>query len=52
MNNGVVKHKGGEAFYSMHHNIENSSLEFKNKLDAKVEITVERWIPCWRANAR
>ena len=33
--------KGGEVFYSMQKNIENSSLEFKNKLDAKVEIIVE-----------
>jgi len=33
--------KGGEVFYSMQKNIENSSLEFKNKLDAKVEITIE-----------
>lgn len=33
--------KGGEVFYSMQYNIENSSLEFKNKLDNKVEVTVE-----------
>ena len=33
--------KGGEALYSMQHNIENSSLEFKNRLDNKVEVTVE-----------
>lgn len=33
--------KGGEVFYSMQKNIENSSLEFKNKLDTKVEVTVE-----------
>ena len=33
--------KGGEVFYSMQYNIENSSLEFNNKLDAKVEITIE-----------
>jgi hypothetical protein len=33
--------KGGEVFYSMQKNIENSSLEFNNKLDAKVEVTVE-----------
>ena len=33
--------KGGEVFYSMQKNIETSSLEFKNKLDAKVEVTVE-----------
>lgn len=33
--------KGGEVLYSMQHNIETSSLEFKNKLDYKVEVTVE-----------
>ncbi|MCC4211348.1 hypothetical protein [Leeuwenhoekiella parthenopeia] len=33
--------KGGTVFYSMQKNIENSSLEFKNRLDTKVEITVE-----------
>ncbi|WP_417289608.1 hypothetical protein [Corallibacter sp.] len=33
--------KGGEVFYSMQKNIENSSLEFNNKLDAKVEVTIE-----------
>ena len=33
--------KGGEALYSMQYNIENSSLEFKNRLDNKVEVTVE-----------
>lgn len=33
--------KGGEALYSMQYNIENSSLEYKNKLDNKVEVTVE-----------
>jgi len=33
--------KGGEVFYSMQKNIEASSLEFKNKLDSKVEVTVE-----------
>lgn len=33
--------KGGEVFYSMQYNIENSSLEFKNKLDTKVEVTIE-----------
>jgi hypothetical protein len=33
--------KGGEVFYSLQKNIENSSLEFNNKLDTKVEITVE-----------
>lgn len=34
-------HKGGEAIYSMQHNIETSSLEYKNKLDHKIEVTVE-----------
>ncbi|TYB74593.1 MULTISPECIES: hypothetical protein [Bizionia] len=33
--------KGGEVFYSMQKNIENSSLEFSNKLDTKVEVTIE-----------
>ena len=33
--------KGGTVFYSMQKNIENSSLEFKNRLDTKVEITIE-----------
>lgn len=33
--------KGGEVIYSMQKNIETSSLEFKNKLDFKVEVTVE-----------
>jgi len=33
--------KGGEIFYSMQKNIENSSLEFNNKLDSKVEVTIE-----------
>ncbi|MDB4157976.1 hypothetical protein N9609_00645 [bacterium] len=33
--------KGGEVFYSMQKNVENSSLEFNNKLDSKVEITIE-----------
>ncbi|EGV44382.1 hypothetical protein BZARG_790 [Bizionia argentinensis JUB59] len=33
--------KGGEVFYSMQKNIEESSLEFKNKLDTKVEVTIE-----------
>jgi len=33
--------KGGEVFYSMQKNVENSSLEFDNKLDSKVEITIE-----------
>lgn len=34
-------HKGGEALYSIQHNIESSSLEYKNKLDHKIEVTVE-----------
>ncbi len=33
--------KGGEVFYTMQKNIENSSLEYNNKLDAKVEVIVE-----------
>lgn len=33
--------KGGEVYYSMQKNIEASSLEFKNKLDFKVEVTIE-----------
>lgn len=33
--------KGGEVKYSMHHNIEKSSLEYKRQIDKKVEITVE-----------
>lgn len=33
--------KGGEVFYSLQKNIENSSLEFKNKLDEKLEVIVE-----------
>jgi len=33
--------KGGEVYYSMQKNIEASSLEFNNKLDAKVEVTIE-----------
>lgn len=33
--------KGGEADYSMQHNIESSSLEYKSAEDRKVEITVE-----------
>lgn len=33
--------KGGEVYYSMQKNIENSSLEFKTKLDEKHQITVE-----------
>lgn len=34
--------KGGEAIYSMQHNIENSALEFKKAIDRKVEVTVEK----------
>ncbi|WP_234111469.1 hypothetical protein [Chryseobacterium sp. R2A-55] len=33
--------KGGEADYSMQHNIETSSLEYKSAEDRKVEVTVE-----------
>ena len=33
--------KGGEVFYSMQKNIENSSLEFNNRVDDKVEVTIE-----------
>lgn len=33
--------KGGEVYYSMQKNIENSSLDFKTKLDTKHEVTVE-----------
>jgi hypothetical protein len=33
--------KGGEALYSMQYNIETSSLEYKNKLDYKVEVSIE-----------
>ena len=33
--------KGGEVFYSLQQNIENSSLEFDGKLDAKTEVTIE-----------
>lgn len=33
--------KGGVVYYSMQKNIENSSLEYKNRLDADFEITVE-----------
>jgi len=33
--------KGGEVFYSMQKNVEASSLEFKNRLDTKVEVTIE-----------
>ena len=33
--------KGGEADYSMQHNIENSSLEYKSAEDRKVEVTIE-----------
>lgn len=34
--------KGGEVTYSMQHNVEKSSLEYKMKVDRKVEVTVER----------
>lgn len=34
-------YKGGEAEYSMQHNIESSSLEYKSAQDHKVEVTVE-----------
>lgn len=33
--------KGGEVKYSMHKNIEKSSLEYKKAVDKKVEVTVE-----------
>ena len=33
--------KTGEAFYSMQHNIESSSLEYKTAEDRKVEVTIE-----------
>lgn len=33
--------KAGEVYYSMQKNIETSSLEFKNKHDHKVEVTIE-----------
>ena len=33
--------KGGEVIYSMQHNVEKSSLEFKKAIDRKVEVTVE-----------
>jgi hypothetical protein len=33
--------KGGEVIYSMQHNVEKSSLEYKKALDRKVEVTVE-----------
>lgn len=33
--------KGLDVYYSMQKNIETSSLEFKNKIDTKVEVTVE-----------
>ena len=34
--------KGGEVVYSMQHNIEKSSLEFKKAIDRKVEVTIEK----------
>ena len=33
--------KGGDVVYSMQHNIEKSSLEYKRALDKKVEVTIE-----------
>lgn len=33
--------KGGDVNYSMHHNIESSSLEYKRAADKKLEVTVE-----------
>jgi len=33
--------KGGEAVYSMHLNVENSSLEYKESIDKQIEVTVE-----------
>ena len=33
--------KGGDVKYSMHQNIEKSSLEYKKAIDKKVEVTVE-----------
>lgn len=33
--------KGGDVAYSMHHNIESSSLEYKRASDKKLEVTVE-----------
>lgn len=33
--------KGGEVIYSMQHNVEKSSLEYKKAIDRKVEVTVE-----------
>lgn len=33
--------KGGEVIYSMQHNVEKSSLEFKKAIDRKVEVIVE-----------
>lgn len=38
---GAYMHKTGEAFYSMQHNIETSSLEYKTAEDRKVEVTIE-----------
>lgn len=34
-------HKSGEAEFSMQHNIETSSLEYKSSEDRKVEVTIE-----------
>lgn len=33
--------KGGDVVYSMHRNIEKSSLEYKRAIDKKIEVTVE-----------
>ncbi|WP_229665944.1 hypothetical protein [Flavobacterium suaedae] len=33
--------KGGDVKFSMHHNIEQSSLEYKRAIDKRVEVTVE-----------
>lgn len=34
--------KGGEVIYSMQHNIEKSSLEYKKAIDRKIEVTIEK----------
>lgn len=34
--------KGGEVIYSLQHNVENSSLEYKQAIDRKIEVTVEK----------
>lgn len=33
--------KGGDVIYSMHQNIETSSLDYRSSLDKKVEVTIE-----------